>query len=73
MTVRLPPLEMGTLPPTPEYSSFDLTGFKKMPTVQRAKTDGIETKMTTCCFWLTWVNTFAYTYIRPSIWERKRL
>ena len=35
--------------------------------------DGIETKMTTCCFRLTWVDTFAHTYIRPPIWEKKRL
>ena len=43
-----------------------------MLTVQRAKTDGIETKMATCCFRLTWVDTFARTYIRPSIWEKKK-
>ena len=43
-----------------------------MPTVRRAKTDGIKTKMTTCCFRLTWVDTFARTYIRPPIWEKKK-
>ena len=29
MTVRLPPLEMGTLPPTPEYSSSDLSWIQE--------------------------------------------
>ena len=47
LTVGLPPPGMGTLPPTPKYSSSDLNWIQKMPALKRAKTDGIRTKMTT--------------------------
>ena len=47
LTMRLPPPGMGTLPPTPKYSSSDLNWIQNMPALRKAKTDGIGTKMTT--------------------------
>lgn len=67
LTVGLPPPGMGTLPPTPGYSSSDLNWIQEN-TKRPVSGDGwYRTKMTTCCFRLTWVDTFARTYIRPPI------
>ena len=73
LTVGLPPPGMGTLPPSPIYSPSDLSWVQDNTTRPAGKTDGIGTKMTTCCFLPIWAGISVPIYIKPPIWERKRL
>ena len=73
LAVGLPPPGMGTLPPSPIYSPSDLSWMQDNTTALQARTDGIGTRMTTCCFLPTWADISVPIYIKPPIWERKRL
>ena len=47
LAIGLPPPGMGTLPPTPEYSSTDLAWIQERPNLQKERMDGTKTPMVT--------------------------